>query len=418
MSKVFSFSPSHSRLVAKNAAALYAVQIAGYVAPLITLPLLARVLGAEEYGRVAFAQSFALWMSLMIEYGFNLSATRDIAKLRADREALARLVASVLGAKGVLVLVTLGLCGAALLLVSAFRERPVYLAGAWLLSVANGMTPNWYFQGIERLAPAAAVNVFCRFLGVACLFVAIRGPFDGWKVLFIYAATAFLAHGINYAMLYREVEFRVPGAGDIVQGLRDGLGVFIMQLPGSILSVGNTFLLGLLAGPVAVAYYSGADRLIRPVLSLLWPLTVALLPHISSILQVRPDVARRAVVGSLVSTTVAAATGAFVLFFAAPYAVTAFLGPEYEISANVFRVLVLLLPITAAINVVGYQWLVPLGYERILARVYMAAMLVNLSAAALLVPRLGVMGMACSVVAAESTVLLGAIAWARRLRRG
>src|SRR5690606_30878863 len=125
----------------------YAVQIAGYVVPLITLPLLARVLGAEEYGRVAFAQSFALWMSLIIEYGFNLSATRDVAKHRAAKETLARLVTSVLGAKGVLALVTLGLSGIALALVPAFRERPVYLAGAWLLCVANGMTPYWYFQG-------------------------------------------------------------------------------------------------------------------------------------------------------------------------------------------------------------------------------------------------------------------------------
>lgn len=409
---------SHSRRVARNAAVLYAAQIAGYIAPLITLPLLARALGTEEYGRVAFVQSFALWMSLIIEYGFNLSATRDVAKRRGDKEALAHLAASVLGAKGVLALVTLILASTALGLIPALREQPVYLVGAWLLSVANGMTPFWYFQGTERLTRAVAINVACRFLGVMGLFVGVRSPSDGWKVLFIYAATAFLAHGINYGMLYREVEFRIPGAGDIVQGLRGGLGMFVMQLPESILSVANTFVLGLLAGPVVVAHYSGADRLIRPVLSLLWPLTAALFPHISSTLEERPDLARRTVAKSLVYTTLAAAAGALALFLAAPYVVTIILGSGYEMSANVLRVLVCLLPITAAINVLGYQWLVPLGYERILAMVYTVAMLVNLFTAVLMVPRLGATGMAWSVIAAESTVLLGAVAWAKRLRLG
>ena len=69
--------------VAKNAAALYAIQFAGYIVPLVTLPYLSRVLGPAGFGLLLFSQSFALWASMIIEYGFNLSATRDVARCLA-----------------------------------------------------------------------------------------------------------------------------------------------------------------------------------------------------------------------------------------------------------------------------------------------------------------------------------------------
>ena len=88
--------------VAQNALGLYGVQIAGYIIPLITLPYLARVLRPQGLGLVLFAQSFALWASLTIEYGFNLSATRAVAQNREKNDHLAATAAGVLGAKALL----------------------------------------------------------------------------------------------------------------------------------------------------------------------------------------------------------------------------------------------------------------------------------------------------------------------------
>src|SRR5271170_3117675 len=85
--------------VAKNMLALYGIQFAGYVIPLATLPYLARVLRPERFGLLLFAQSFAMWASITFEYGFNLSATREVAQNRQNQNALASTAAGVLGAK-------------------------------------------------------------------------------------------------------------------------------------------------------------------------------------------------------------------------------------------------------------------------------------------------------------------------------
>src|ERR1700682_1580509 len=86
----------------QNALSLYGVQIASYIVPLITIPYLARVLGATGWGLVAFAQAFGSWVALIGEYGFSLSGTREVARHRDNPERLTNIVAGILGAKTLL----------------------------------------------------------------------------------------------------------------------------------------------------------------------------------------------------------------------------------------------------------------------------------------------------------------------------
>ena len=62
--------------LASNFLSLSALQVFTYVLPLLTLPYLVRVLGVEKYGLVMFAQSVIMFFSILVDYGFNLSATR------------------------------------------------------------------------------------------------------------------------------------------------------------------------------------------------------------------------------------------------------------------------------------------------------------------------------------------------------
>src|SRR5690554_7538012 len=67
-----------------NFLSLSGLQVFTYILPLITLPYLVRVLGVEKYGLVMFAQSFIMFFNILVDYGFNLSATREIAVNRSE----------------------------------------------------------------------------------------------------------------------------------------------------------------------------------------------------------------------------------------------------------------------------------------------------------------------------------------------
>src|SRR5438270_13394393 len=86
----------------KNAGALMVVQMSAFAAPLLVLPYLTRVLSTDHFGLIAFATSFNFYFITLVEYGFNLSATRRIAVHRDDPEKVAKICSSVYAAKTIL----------------------------------------------------------------------------------------------------------------------------------------------------------------------------------------------------------------------------------------------------------------------------------------------------------------------------
>ena len=63
-----------------NSFYLYVAHFADYLLALIILPFIARVLGPEELGYVGLAQTFGIFILLIMEFGFPLTATRKVAR--------------------------------------------------------------------------------------------------------------------------------------------------------------------------------------------------------------------------------------------------------------------------------------------------------------------------------------------------
>ncbi|MDP2039325.1 MAG: oligosaccharide flippase family protein, partial [Ignavibacteria bacterium] len=93
---------NHNHRLIKNITALSFLQLMNYVFPLITVPYVVRVLGAEKFGMVSFAAAFVSYFTLLTDYGFNFSATRSISINRNDTSRTAEILLSVYVIKAVL----------------------------------------------------------------------------------------------------------------------------------------------------------------------------------------------------------------------------------------------------------------------------------------------------------------------------
>src|SRR5665647_1393730 len=77
-------------ILRKNFSYLFLLQNINYIIPLLLLPYLTRVLGADNFGKIAFAQAFITYFSILTEFGFGTSAVQEIVKVRKDKDALSK----------------------------------------------------------------------------------------------------------------------------------------------------------------------------------------------------------------------------------------------------------------------------------------------------------------------------------------
>jgi PST family polysaccharide transporter len=83
------------RAALREAGGLYLMQGLGNLMGVATIALLARRLGPEAYGTLAFAQGLLNYMAYLVNYGLDLSASREASRRKGTGE-LSALVAEVL----------------------------------------------------------------------------------------------------------------------------------------------------------------------------------------------------------------------------------------------------------------------------------------------------------------------------------
>ena len=138
------------RGLAENIASLGVLQATNYLLPLITLPYLVRVLGVEKFGLVAFAQGLIQFFIVFTDFGFNLSATREIASHRKDPEKVARIVWSVLSVRFLLLV-------AGFIVLGALMEVNRGAETTWKSTVSKVTNP--FSDGsFTRTSPDSAVD--------------------------------------------------------------------------------------------------------------------------------------------------------------------------------------------------------------------------------------------------------------------
>ena len=76
--------------IASNYIALLLIQVTNVILPLITLPYLVRTLGSEKYGLVMIAHSLIIFLTIIADFGFNISATRKVSLLRENKDKLSQ----------------------------------------------------------------------------------------------------------------------------------------------------------------------------------------------------------------------------------------------------------------------------------------------------------------------------------------
>jgi PST family polysaccharide transporter len=394
--------------IGKNIISLYVLQLSSYILPLITVPYLVRMLGPEKFGLVAFGQSLTAFFVYLVNYGFDLTATREISRKRKSNKDVSNIACCVWSAKGILCLLGLSILLLLTLFVPKMGRNSILLLILFGIVVGNFLFPNWLFLGLERMKAISAINVTMRAVTTAGVFILIRNPDDYLLYAGLLSFQWIFAGitGVVFAIGRLKIRMIVPGAGEILHVFSEGWKLFVSHMAQSIYLIGNSFILGMLTNYTAVGYYSAAEKIIFSLLGLFRPLAQAVYPRFSQMAaSSRNSVllwGRRLifVMGGL--GLMASAT----MFFGAPLVAKIILGPGYEPSITVLQILAILPFLASLSDVLSIQIMLPFSKDRFYALIRLTTAVLHVSMAVLLVPKLHEVGMAVTLIISQAFILI------------
>lgn len=132
------------KAIISNFSYLSLLELFGLFSPLVTYPYLIKVLGKDTYGAVVMAQSIAAYLVIIVNFGFNVSAAKDVSKHRGDHIALSHVVSSVFLLKSFIFLAVAIIYISIILSTDIVHYKSLYLFSLGLC-IQEIYFPTWFF---------------------------------------------------------------------------------------------------------------------------------------------------------------------------------------------------------------------------------------------------------------------------------
>ncbi|MGE5197504.1 MAG: oligosaccharide flippase family protein, partial [Deltaproteobacteria bacterium] len=231
-----------------NVASLSALQAITYILPVIILPYLFRVIGPEKFGLIAFAQAFVQYFMILTDYGFSISATKEISVCRNEHAKVCAAFSSVMTVKIALAFLSLAMLGTIVYLIPKFRNDWMVYIFSFGAVVGNTIFPVWFFQGTEKMKYIADLNIVGGIIFALFIFIFVRGPQD-YLMVPLANSCVFLVTGVmgQYIVFRRfGVSFKFPGYKSVRRQLKAGWDIFISIAAINAYTTTRIFTVGLL----------------------------------------------------------------------------------------------------------------------------------------------------------------------------
>jgi PST family polysaccharide transporter len=250
---------------------------------LITYPYLLRVIGSELYGNVIFAQTFVTYISLIINFGFDISATKSVAIHKDNKEVLSEIVSAVYISKFIIWLICLAVYMIAISVVPFLRNCFLLYFFSFFVTFNELLFSVWFFQGIEKMRYSTIINIVVRSLFVITVFIVIKSQADYLYIPVLNSIGAILAGVCSIYIIFKRehVRFLLLPVKRIYRYFSESLSLFISIVSVKIYVSLNKIIIGTSLGMSEVAIYDLGEKIAMAIKIPVSMISQAVFPKIS-----------------------------------------------------------------------------------------------------------------------------------------
>ena len=274
---------ANNKVIFANFTYLWILQFIRIIIPVVLIPVLIKNIGLEKYGIIIFSQTLVAYLMIIMNFGFEMSATKQISLNRNNNNKLSEIVSSVLTIQIIFFLI-IGVFYFVVLYYVAYQKTYFLLfLFSFFFCLQEIFLPIWYFQGLEKMKFITIIDAISRLASFALIIFFVGSPDDYLLVPIFRLVGLIIAGMISMYLIFIKDEIKVIyiKSKKLFSYLRDGFTFFVSRFFNVVNERTNSLLLGTCIGMDSVAYYDFLNKVISAINLIFGTLVKVLYPSIA-----------------------------------------------------------------------------------------------------------------------------------------
>ena len=265
--------------VKKNTFWLAIFQLAKMIFPFLILPILTRRLSVETYGNLTFIKTVMNFLQIFLDFGFMLSATKEIAKIKNDTNKIQQIMADTLLAR-----LILGGIGFLLIIILSFFF-PI-LSHNFLFTITSYLTVflsiflfDFLFRGLEIIHVMTIRFIIMKTISFLLTIFFVRQDHQIILIpLFDILSSVIAIILVAFELQKRSFRLIRPKLKSSIRSLKISLIYFLSDVSATAFNAISTIIIGLVFSSTEVALFGVSIQIIGAIQALLGQLSSGIYP--------------------------------------------------------------------------------------------------------------------------------------------
>jgi O-antigen/teichoic acid export membrane protein len=404
--------------VNKNIGYMLLAQVGKFVVPLVTFPYLTRVLGLEQYGVLATGLAISMYIWLLTQFGFSMSAVEHITKNINDSKALSKVFTSVMVSQLTLFFVSCVAVWSGLQFFNIDPSSQLVIMCYMPLVLGNMLLVEWLHQGLERMSSVAFFIMLGRIVSIPLTFVFVDSSEDTWIAALVHSAGIIVAGILStgYGVYKSNIDRFDFDWGETKSLLRQSFPIFMTHASGNLYNMSMPILIGAAHSAATAGLYNTAHifkniavQLTQAIFQSIYPRSIRYFNE--DRVEMRKFLRKYGLVTMLLGVL-----GVVVTVTISPWLVVFAAGEDFAPAAPVLQILIFAVLFSMANNFLGIQILLPYGYKKEFSQVVVVSGMSSVMVMYFFTQWYGAEGLASAIVLTEFMIMLSLLRLHRKYR--
>lgn len=269
------------KLLVNNTIMMYMLSIAKLVIPLISLPYLTRVLSVECYGSVSFVKNFVTYAQIVVDFGFLLSATKDIVILIKNKGDINRAVGNTMYSQIILCLISLVVMLILCFVLDVLDGFELFALLSLVPVVLSVFLFEYVFKAYEQMGKIALRFVVMKIISLILTLCFVKSDKDVLLIpIFDIVASTIAVVMVLFQLkkLGVKCDFSFKRINEAYACLKKSFVYFLSNFMSTAFVGLNTIMVGLLLTKVDIAHWTLSMQLLTAVHALYNPIINSVYP--------------------------------------------------------------------------------------------------------------------------------------------